>query len=135
MHLLRFGSARRLPNFVSRVGVLFQPALKLNAALQAAGIGPAQLPASVKKRLSNVVDCAELVGCEGDFTLDEYSFLFLLSVFQGSFWPVQCGIMLWAMHETNKTLNVAVNPRYRALRDKPHMKRVPVVLCCPDANN
>ncbi|CAN7944117.1 unnamed protein product [Ixodes pacificus] len=67
---------------------------KLNAALQAAGIGPAQLPASVKKRLSNVVDCAEHVGCEGDFTLDEYSFLFLLSVFQGSFWPVQCGIML-----------------------------------------
>ncbi|CAN8012225.1 unnamed protein product, partial [Ixodes pacificus] len=46
---------------------------KLNAALQAAGIGPAQLPASVKKRLSNVVDCAEHVGCEGDFTLDDIS--------------------------------------------------------------
>ncbi|XP_040068803.1 uncharacterized protein LOC120841874 [Ixodes scapularis] len=46
-------------------------ALKLNTTLQAAGIGPAQLPASVKKRLSDLVKCAELVGCEGDFTLDD----------------------------------------------------------------
>ncbi|KAG0418550.1 hypothetical protein HPB47_004754 [Ixodes persulcatus] len=59
------GQMKEMASFYDR------QALKLNAALQAAGIGPAQLPASVKKRLSNVVDCAELVGCEGDFTLDD----------------------------------------------------------------